>query len=219
MTLLLGLALALLGGRSLAYLGWGNNPSQREQEAVLTYRVDLNQAERAELLQLPGIGDALAQRIVDHRREQGAFRSVEELQQVHRIGPKTLERLRPWVYVSKEEGAEAEAKPPTVTAGAARPDGKGTPAAPDKVYGAKKLAKLSGPINVNQATAAELQALPGIGPKLSQRIVEERGKGPFQSVEDLRRVAGIGPITVERLRNLVTFATGPVQVPRIALSP
>ena len=55
--------------------------------------------------------------------------------------------------------------------------------------------------NVNTATAADLQRLPRIGPALSQRIVAHREThGPFQSVEALADVRGIGEKTVERLR-------------------
>lgn len=56
-------------------------------------------------------------------------------------------------------------------------------------------------VNVNEADWPELSVLPGIGPVLAQRIVASREQdGPFRSVDDLRRVRGIGPITVERLR-------------------
>ena len=55
-------------------------------------------------------------------------------------------------------------------------------------------------LDVDTATAAELEALPGIGPSLAARIVEAR---PFTSVDDLQRVRGIGPKTVERLAPLV----------------
>jgi competence ComEA-like helix-hairpin-helix protein len=58
-------------------------------------------------------------------------------------------------------------------------------------------------IDVNHATANELRQLPGVGSTLAQRIVDERGKGEFKSVEDLRRVAGLGPKALERLRPLV----------------
>lgn len=64
-------------------------------------------------------------------------------------------------------------------------------------------------VDVNRATADELEALPGIGPKLAARIVEDRTRrGPFPSVEALDRVRGIGPATVRRLRGLVG-AEGP----------
>lgn len=63
------------------------------------------------------------------------------------------------------------------------------------------------PIDVNTALASDLELLPRIGPQLAARIVEDRDRaGPFHSVEDLARVRGIGPRTVERLRPLVTVA-------------
>jgi len=53
------------------------------------------------------------------------------------------------------------------------------------------------PININSATMEELIMLPGIGPALAQRIVDDRSAhGPFVSVEDLERVSGIGPKTI-----------------------
>ncbi|MBX3270049.1 MAG: helix-hairpin-helix domain-containing protein [Sandaracinaceae bacterium] len=61
------------------------------------------------------------------------------------------------------------------------------------------------PIDVNAASPAELELLPRIGPSLAARIVEARERdGPFESVDDLGRVRGIGPRTVDRLRGLVT---------------
>ena len=68
----------------------------------------------------------------------------------------------------------------------------------------------AGPVDVDRATAAELERLPGIGPALARRIVEEREKGgPFGSAEALERVRGIGPRLAERLRERVTFSGVP----------
>jgi len=70
---------------------------------------------------------------------------------------------------------------------------------------AKPASSSSGLLDLNRAGAAELEALPGIGPKLAAAIVDDRAKnGPFASVEDLGRVPGIGDATVEHLRDLVT---------------
>ena len=63
----------------------------------------------------------------------------------------------------------------------------------------------SGPVNVNTATAAELESLPGVGPATAAAIVDERTRnGPFASVDDLERVPGIGPSKLAALRAQVT---------------
>ncbi|HRJ49825.1 MAG: helix-hairpin-helix domain-containing protein [Phycisphaeraceae bacterium] len=60
-------------------------------------------------------------------------------------------------------------------------------------------------VNINTASASELEQLPGIGPTMARRIIDHRSRhGPFQTVGSLDRVRGIGPRTIERLRPLVT---------------
>ncbi len=62
------------------------------------------------------------------------------------------------------------------------------------------------PVAVNAASLAELQRLPGVGPVLAQRIVDERqAHGAFRSLTDLRRVKGIGPRVAARLAPHVRF--------------
>ena len=55
-------------------------------------------------------------------------------------------------------------------------------------------------LDINRAEAKELQLIPGIGPVKAGRIVDERSKQAFASLEDLLRVHGIGPKTLERIR-------------------
>jgi competence protein ComEA len=60
-------------------------------------------------------------------------------------------------------------------------------------------------INLNTATAGQLDALPGVGPVLAQRIVDHRtAHGSFRSVDELREVDGIGETRFQRLKKLVT---------------
>src|SRR5438309_288016 len=62
---LLVLALGLLVWHACAALRWGSRPTDREPEAA---RIDLNHADRAQLLQLPGVGETTAERIEEYRR-------------------------------------------------------------------------------------------------------------------------------------------------------
>ena len=62
----------------------------------------------------------------------------------------------------------------------------------------------NGLVDINQADAAALETLPGIGPATAQKIIDEReANGPFASVEDLMRVPGIGEKRVAALADLV----------------
>jgi competence protein ComEA len=62
-----------------------------------------------------------------------------------------------------------------------------------------------GKINLNTATLAQLDTLPGVGPVLAQRILDHRDQhGGFRSVGDLRQVDGIGDARYEQLKDLVT---------------
>jgi competence protein ComEA len=209
--ILLAVAVVLLIIHSQDYLRHGSRPLELERGAVVTYRVDLNHAQRAELLQLPGIGNSMAQRIEDYRETYGGFRSVEELTRIPGFGPATLERLRPWVTVENEQVTSSSLSEALAThsTGAGRA-GTSKVAIPSPGKN-KKVAALAGKIDVNRASAEDLRLLPGIGPKMSQRIVDEREKRPFKSVEELRRVAGIGPKTLERLRPFVTVPGEPVR--------
>jgi len=110
-----------LGGGVLAVLvvvgiGWGvlsgRSDTLRRDEAVAAVAssgegstlpaagmVNLNTATSAQLRSLPGVGAALAERIIEYRRSHGPFERVEQLDNVRGIGPATMARLRPMVYV------------------------------------------------------------------------------------------------------------------------
>jgi len=64
---------------------------------------------------------------------------------------------------------------------------------------------VSTPININTATAADLQRLPGIGAKTAARVIEYRQKnGPFKKIEELMNVRGIGERNFLRLKDQIS---------------
>jgi len=66
------------------------------------------------------------------------------------------------------------------------------------------------PVDINRASVEALQALPGIGPTLAERIVADRAtRGPFQDPEDLLRVSGIGARRLARVRSLIRATEWP----------
>jgi competence protein ComEA len=148
-------------------------------------RLDPNAADVVELDRLPGVGPALAERMIASREAEGAFREPADLLRVPGIGPATLARIQPLLEFSASSGGPARASP------------QGSPRAPPT--------SRSSPVDLNRATATELEALPGIGSALAERIVQHRSdRGPFTRVEELADVPGIGEATLEALRPLVS---------------
>jgi competence protein ComEA len=186
LSVLLAACLLVLAGKCLL------QSLQAGPSTIPSQRIDLNSATHAELILLPGVGEQLAERIA-RARAQGPFQKVDDLRQVPGIGPATLERLRPWVFVAAGIAPMIqEIGPPLAVEPSKRPGTK-----PNKVAG------LTEPIDINTADATQLMRLPGIGPVLSRRIVAERANKPFQTVGELRRVKGIGPKTLDKITPFV----------------
>lgn len=190
-------AAVLLG--LLAFRGYGTRLAARPTEPVSpAAAVDLNRADRAELEQLPGVGPKLAAAIDAHRRDRGGFRSVDDLRTVPGVGPVMIDKLRPLVRVEPPAAVVRVADPelpPRVRAQAPKDEPKARPPAVRN-----KLQPGDPPLDVNASTADELQRIPYVGPVTAAAIVAGR---PFRTVDELDRVRGIGPKTLEKLRPFV----------------
>ena len=108
-----GIAGAILAATALAWGGSGlasAAPARGAQgakaasgESLDKTPVDINAADAEKLATLPGIGPSIAQRIVEYRKEHGAFKSVDELVNVRGVGEKLLGRLREHITVGAKD--------------------------------------------------------------------------------------------------------------------
>ena len=131
----------------------------------------LNTGDAAALDALPGIGTVLSERIITYREEGGTFVYPEDLRNVDGIGAALQTRI---IDSLDDESTNPPIAPAAETATVPR-----ATLPPDSI--------------LNTGDAAALDALPGIGPVLSERIVTYREEhGAFVYPEDLRNVQGIG---------------------------
>lgn len=164
-----------------------------EDEAAAGEKININKASAAALDSVPGIGPKMAQLIVEHREANGDFASIEDLKKIKGVGEKTFEKIAPHVTVS---GGSAGAMKSESSASTPK-------SASSKPASSKK--KGGGIVNVNTASASELQSLPGVGAKTADLIIAYRDEhGAFKKPEDLRKVKGIGPKSFEKMKDYVS---------------
>lgn len=142
--------------------------------------LDVNLASPAALMQIPGIGPQLANNIAANR----PYGALVDLRKVPGIGPSTFATIRTYLYVDEATTPLAASRTPS----------------PPPATSSATLAPL---LDLNTATAEQLDELPGIGAVLAERIIAARAKQPFVSIDDLDRVRGIGKKTIAKLRPFV----------------
>ncbi|HYS27028.1 MAG TPA: helix-hairpin-helix domain-containing protein [Vicinamibacterales bacterium] len=77
--------------------------------------------------------------------------------------------------------------------------------AQSKIPAPKPTATAAAPVNLNTATAEQLATIPGVGPKMAERILDYRQKnGGFKKVEDLMNVSGVGEKSFLKMKPLIT---------------
>jgi len=158
-------------------------------------KININTCTVEQLSTVKGIGPRTAEDIINNR----PYHTLKQLRSVKGIGEKTFAKIAPFLTVGKPEEFTAEIKEPEP---AAKKKSDRTPSSKSK----KSTSALTGKINLNTASSEELQKLPRIGPKAAERIISYReANGPFQHLEDLMNVKGIGEKTFEQLKDLITL--------------
>jgi DNA uptake protein ComE-like DNA-binding protein len=162
-------------------------------------KVDLNSASQSELEALPGVGPALAKKIIDNR----PYSSVSGLSKAG-VPAGTISKLRGLVKAGRAtREAKKEERPVAKTE---KPAAKTEKAQAKEEKKAEKAAIASGgKVDLNSASQAELEALPGVGAATAKKIMAKR---PYSSVADLSR-AGVSPSTMNKIRDKVQVGSAP----------
>jgi len=147
--------------------------------------LNINTASASSLQKVNRIGEVKAQSIIEYRTEVGTFQSLNDLTNVKGIGPSTVENFRSAGFCVEES-----------TTNISTPD--------ENQNDTPSTASESSDVNctnVNTADASSLQRVNRVGSVKAQAIIEHRSEfGLFQSLDDLSRVKGIGPATIENFR-------------------
>ena len=77
----------------------GDSSANSASSSAASSLVNINTADKAALMTLPGIGEVLAQNIIDYREKSGGFSSIEEIKEVNRIGDKLFEQIKDSITV------------------------------------------------------------------------------------------------------------------------
>ncbi|MBQ8586812.1 MAG: ComEA family DNA-binding protein [Oscillospiraceae bacterium] len=150
-------------------------PTGGEDAAAL---ININTAEKEELMSLPGIGETYAEQIIAYREEQGPFTSIEEIMKVSGIGESRFESLKGLITVGDVAPTETQNKEDEST---------------------------GFPVNINTADLETLMTLPGIGETYAQRIIDYREEnGVFSSIEEIMEVSGISESRFEKIKDYIT---------------
>lgn len=179
-----------------------------KSENILT-EIDINIATKEELMQLKGVGEVIADRIINYRENVKPFDNIEEIKEVEGIGDKIFNDNKNLITVNEKNNTATEVSVVvsivTVIMPAVCESEVLKTTETEVITTTEATTKpVNFPLELNICTKEELLELPGIGEVLADRIIEYRNLwNGFRDKEELLDVKGIGTFTYDEIKNLV----------------
>lgn len=178
----------------------GTSESSQVTKDTYIFPADLNTVTKDQLMQIDGIGEKTAQKIIDYRTKTGGYKNIEQLLNVDSIGDKTLEKLKKYLYVLNS--TDRSSSIPDTDSKSSKPTKPTKPTKSTKSTTEKNIVNY--PLDINFATYDELVTLPGIGEDKAKNIINHRQtKGYFYSIEEIMLVDGIGQKTFDEIKSKI----------------
>jgi competence protein ComEA len=175
----------------VAILLWFSVPTRAWSAAAQAAPINLNTATEKQLEDLPGVGPATAKKIIAGR----PYSSVSDLSKAG-VPKATIEKITPLVTAGAAPAAASAATAGTSASGAVHKEKAATAGG-----GAKTP---TGTVDLNKASQADLEALPGVGPATAKKIIAGR---PYSAVADLSK-AGVPKATIDKISSMVMVSGG-----------
>ncbi len=161
------------------YSEWAAGSQNNFIESCISFPIDINRCGRQELMALPGVGPAAAEKIINYRLENQDFKTRSEIKKIKGIGEKFYERIKDKIFVENDPTPDIEECMDLNI---------------HEEYGIYK-------IDINAASVEDFQKIKGIGRKAGEKIIEFRQNngGRIDSFKSLDAIEGIGKKRMKKL--------------------
>ena len=209
------------GGENISHTEISETNSSKTEEQTCqtavceTYSeslVDINTADKEQLMSLNGIGDTIADRIIQYRTSGNYFYRIEEIKNVKGIGDSLFEKIKNHIIVypenlpiKPETQLISEKAVSSVCSSASKVTSvsKSVTTEPKQITSVTETEtslEVDFPLDINSCSAEELICINGIGPIMAERIINYRiDNGGFYSAEEIMNVKGIGESTFNKI--------------------
>jgi competence ComEA-like helix-hairpin-helix protein len=159
------------------------------KKLIPTSKIDINTATKEQLMQLPGVGPSMADRIIEHRKKF-PFSKPSDIIKIRGIGPNKYDKMVQYIHVSTPTNQVSKTSESVTNSQEVSKD-------------PSQQQQILNKLDLNTASKVQLMRLPNVGESTAQKIIEYRKETPFRQIEDLMKVKGIGEKKFQKIKPFI----------------